>query len=84
MNVLLLAAGPSVAELADLGVARISVGGSLAYAALGALADPGRDLLSGNPRFWELAKQGRDSARASFRPDQAHAGSQEKIRLLRA
>jgi 2-methylisocitrate lyase-like PEP mutase family enzyme len=68
VNVLLLAAGPSVAELAELGVRRISVGGSLAYAALGALADAGRDLLDGSPKFWELAKQGRDSARASFQP----------------
>jgi 2-methylisocitrate lyase-like PEP mutase family enzyme len=68
VNVLLLPAGPSVAELAELGVRRISVGGSLAYAALGALADAGRELLDGGPTFWELAKQGRDSARASFQP----------------
>ncbi len=66
VNVLLLAAGPSIAELAELGVARISVGGSLAYATFGALADAGRDLLSGSPKFWELAAQGRESARASF------------------
>jgi 2-methylisocitrate lyase-like PEP mutase family enzyme len=68
VNVLLLAAGPSVAELGDLGVSRISVGGSLAYAALGALVDAGRDLRNGAPDFWELAKRGRDSARASFLP----------------
>ncbi len=66
VNVLLLAAGPSVAELGDLGVSRISVGGSLAYAALGALVDAGRDLRNGAPDFWDLAKRGRDSARASF------------------
>jgi 2-methylisocitrate lyase-like PEP mutase family enzyme len=68
VNVLLLAAGPSVAELGDLGVSRISVGGSLAYAALGALVDAARDLRNGAPGFWELAKRGRDSARASFQP----------------
>ena len=68
VNVLLLAAGPSVAELADLGVSRISVGGSLAYAALGALVDAGRELRDGAPGFWDLARRGRDSARASFQP----------------
>ena len=68
VNVLLLAAGPSVAELGDLGVSRISVGGSLAYAALGALVDAARDLRGGAADFWELAKRGRDSARASFQP----------------
>lgn len=67
VNVLLLAAGPAITELAELGVSRISVGGSLAYAALGALADAGRELRAGSPAFWELAKHGRDSARASFR-----------------
>ena len=36
---------PSVAELADLGVARISVGGAFAFAALDALAEAGRELL---------------------------------------
>jgi 2-methylisocitrate lyase-like PEP mutase family enzyme len=66
VNVLLLAAGPTIAELAELGVKRISVGGALAYATFGALENLGRDLLSGSPAFWELAKQGRDGARASF------------------
>ncbi len=66
VNVLLLAAGPSIAELAELGVRRISVGGTLAYATFGALVDAGRELLSGSPRFWDLATKGRDSARASF------------------
>jgi 2-methylisocitrate lyase-like PEP mutase family enzyme len=66
VNVLLMPGGPTVAELSDLGVRRISVGGSLAYAALGALVDAGRDLLNGTPAFWDLAKQGRDCARASF------------------
>jgi 2-methylisocitrate lyase-like PEP mutase family enzyme len=66
VNVLLLAAGPSIAELAELGVHRISVGGSLAYAAFGSLAEAGRELLAGSPKFWEMAQQGRDWARASF------------------
>jgi 2-methylisocitrate lyase-like PEP mutase family enzyme len=68
VNVLLLAAGPSVAELDELGVSRISVGGSLAYAALGALVDASRELRDGSADFWDLAKRGRDSARASFQP----------------
>lgn len=39
VNVLALTGGPSVAELADAGVGRVSVGGSFAFAALGALVE---------------------------------------------
>jgi 2-methylisocitrate lyase-like PEP mutase family enzyme len=66
VNVLLMPDGPGIAELAELGVHRISVGGSLAYAALGALVDAARDLHKGSPGYFELAKRGRDSARAAF------------------
>ena len=66
VNVLLLAKGPTITELAELGVHRISVGGTLAYAMFGALAEAGRELLAGSPTFWELAQQGRDGARAAF------------------
>ena len=41
VNVLLLAGGPSVSELAAAGVARISVGGALAWVAWGAVAAGG-------------------------------------------
>ena len=44
VNVLALRGAPTVAELADLGVARISVGGAFAYAALGALVEAAREL----------------------------------------
>jgi 2-methylisocitrate lyase-like PEP mutase family enzyme len=67
VNVLLLADGPSLSELADLGVHRVSLGGSLAYTAWGALAAAGRQLLDGRADFWSEAAVGRDIARAAFR-----------------
>jgi 2-methylisocitrate lyase-like PEP mutase family enzyme len=45
VNVLVNAATPPVAVLAELGVARISVGGAFAWVALDALAAAGRELL---------------------------------------
>jgi 2-methylisocitrate lyase-like PEP mutase family enzyme len=45
VNVLALPGVPSVPELAKLGVRRVSVGGSLAWAAYGALRDAARELL---------------------------------------
>lgn len=45
VNVLALNAAPSVPELAELGVRRVSTGGALAGAAYGALARAGRELL---------------------------------------
>ncbi|MCU1459468.1 MAG: hypothetical protein JWL73_3560 [Actinomycetia bacterium] len=45
VNVLLVPGAPAVRELGAAGVARISVGGSLAWSALGAVADSARDLL---------------------------------------
>jgi 2-methylisocitrate lyase-like PEP mutase family enzyme len=45
INVLLLPDGPSVGELAEIGVRRISTGGALAFLAYGALAAAGRELL---------------------------------------
>lgn len=72
VNVLALPGGPSVAELASAGVARVSVGGAFAYAALGALVDAGRELLAhGTYGFWSGAERGREAARAAFRRDGA-------------
>jgi 2-methylisocitrate lyase-like PEP mutase family enzyme len=69
VNVLLSPAGPTVPELADLGVARISTGGSLAYISYGAAADAARELLgAGGVEFLKAAGPGRDLARAAFRP----------------
>jgi 2-methylisocitrate lyase-like PEP mutase family enzyme len=45
VNVLLRPAGPTVAELAEAGVARITVGGAFAFAALGTLVEMAQQLL---------------------------------------
>ena len=45
VNVLALRPGPSVRELAALGVRRVSTGGALAFAAYGAAASAARELL---------------------------------------
>jgi 2-methylisocitrate lyase-like PEP mutase family enzyme len=67
VNVLAMPAAPPVAELADLGVARISVGGAFAYAALGALAEAGREFLGeGTYGFWQRAAVGREIAGQAF------------------
>lgn len=67
VNVLALPGVPSVAELAELGVARISVGSGFALAALGALVEAGRELLGeGTYSYWQLAGTGRDIARTAF------------------
>jgi 2-methylisocitrate lyase-like PEP mutase family enzyme len=67
VNVLALPGAPSVAELAELGVARISVGGAFAFTALGALVQAGRELLDqGSYGYWELARTGAAAARAAF------------------
>jgi 2-methylisocitrate lyase-like PEP mutase family enzyme len=44
VNVLAVAGAPSVSELAEAGVSRVSVGGAFAFAALGALADAATEL----------------------------------------
>ena len=67
VNVLALPSAPSVAELADFGVARVSVGGAFAFAALGALAEAGRELLDqGTYGFWARAGAGRAIAGTAF------------------
>jgi 2-methylisocitrate lyase-like PEP mutase family enzyme len=59
VNVLLLRGGPTPAELADAGVARISVGGTFAWNALTGLVDAARDLLAGDTSFLDRAGTGR-------------------------
>jgi 2-methylisocitrate lyase-like PEP mutase family enzyme len=67
VNVLALPQAPPVDELAELGVARISVGGAFAFAALGAAAEAGRELLErGTYGFWQRAGVGREAAGAAF------------------
>jgi 2-methylisocitrate lyase-like PEP mutase family enzyme len=56
VNVLVLPGVPPIAELAELGIARVSVGSGFSLAAHGALAAAGRELLeSGTYGFWEGA-----------------------------
>jgi 2-methylisocitrate lyase-like PEP mutase family enzyme len=67
VNVLALPSAPPVAALAELGVARISVGGAFAFTALGALAEAGRELLErGSYGFWTRAAVGDEIAEAAF------------------
>lgn len=67
VNVLALAAAPTVAELAELGVARISVGGAFAFAAYGALAAAAREFqTAGSYGFWDSATQGRQVTSTAF------------------
>jgi 2-methylisocitrate lyase-like PEP mutase family enzyme len=67
VNVLARPGAPPVAELAALGVARISVGGGFNGTALGAVADAARELLEqGTYSYGELAAAGRKAANAAF------------------
>jgi len=68
VNVLVLPGMPSVSELADAGVSRISVGGSIAYAAYGAAVEAGRELLeSGTYGYGETAATGAKAVREAFK-----------------
>ena len=59
VNVLALPAAPPVAELAEAGVARISIGGGFAYVAMGAVVRAANELRDhGTYGFWETAAVG--------------------------
>lgn len=64
-NVLLLPGGPSVAELAEQGVSRVSVGGAFAFTAYGALVEAAGQLRAGRVDPG-LAHSGGEAARAAF------------------
>lgn len=67
VNVLAIPSGPTVAVLADLGVARVSVGGSFAYAALDGLVTAAEELLHhGTYGYGQRAARGRDFAGQAF------------------
>jgi 2-methylisocitrate lyase-like PEP mutase family enzyme len=69
VNVLALPGAPTVAELASVGVARLSVGGAFAYVALGAVVEAAGQLQGeGTYGYWERAGAGRAAARAAFGP----------------
>jgi 2-methylisocitrate lyase-like PEP mutase family enzyme len=67
VNVLARPGAPAVAELAALGVKRVSVGGAFAFAAYAAALDAGRELLNeGTYGFTERSAVGAKAARAVF------------------
>jgi 2-methylisocitrate lyase-like PEP mutase family enzyme len=66
VNVLALAAAPPVAQLAEAGVARISIGGGFAYVAMGAVVQAARELREqGTYEFWQGAAIGAKTWRAA-------------------
>lgn len=67
VNVLIVPGGPSVPDLAEAGVARVSVGGAFHLVALGAVADAARELIEhGTHGFWETALTGRKARDAAL------------------
>ena len=67
VNVLAFAGAPAVAELADLGVARISVGGAFTFTALGALIEAARELQTeGTYGYLRTARTGRQASGEVF------------------
>jgi 2-methylisocitrate lyase-like PEP mutase family enzyme len=69
VSVLARPGGPTVPELASVGVARISVGGALCFAAIGAVVEAARELQEqGTYGFFEQTAMGFKAARAAFAP----------------
>jgi 2-methylisocitrate lyase-like PEP mutase family enzyme len=67
VNVLAMPGVPPVAELAEAGVSRISVGGAFAFAALAALVDAATELRDkGTYSFHSASAAGRAAIRAAF------------------
>jgi 2-methylisocitrate lyase-like PEP mutase family enzyme len=66
VNVLALRNGPSVRELASVGVRRVSTGGALAFAAYGALAHAGRELLESGTSEYTAGTLPPDLRKAAF------------------
>jgi 2-methylisocitrate lyase-like PEP mutase family enzyme len=67
VNVLAMAGAPPVTELAELGVARVSVGGAFAFAALGALTEAARELQNaGTYGYLSNSAIGRQTIRTAF------------------
>ena len=69
VNVLMRPDGPTVGELAAAGVARITVGGAFAFAALGAVVEAASELQTGGTASWaRLSAVGQQAATAAFPP----------------
>jgi 2-methylisocitrate lyase-like PEP mutase family enzyme len=68
VNVLCMPNGPTVPELASVGVARISVGSTFYNAAMGALVEAAREWREqGTHGFWQRAIVGANAGRSAFR-----------------
>ncbi len=68
VNVLMLPGCPPVSELAQAGVARVSVGGGFAFAAIAAVVEAARELREdGTAGYLERTTAGAAAARAAFR-----------------
>ncbi len=69
VNVLALPGCPSVDELAQIGVARVSVGGAFAFAALAGLIDAATELKNdGTYGYWERVGKAGRTIRSAFEP----------------
>ncbi|MEA2436917.1 MAG: hypothetical protein QOF65_1473 [Thermoleophilaceae bacterium] len=67
VNALAVPGAPTVPELAEIGVRRVSVGGGFAFAAAGALVAAGRELLEqGTYGFWDTARVGYQATHEAF------------------
>ena len=67
VNVLCMPNGPTVPELASVGVARISVGSTFYNAAMGALVEAAREWREqGTHGFWQRAMVGARARRSAF------------------
>ncbi len=67
VNVLMFPGGPSVPELAEAGVSRVSIGAAFAFAALGAVVEAARELREdGTSGYLDLTQVGARAARAAF------------------
>ena len=67
VNVLALPGAPPVAELAGAGVARISTGGALAFAGLGAVVEAARELREeGTYGYWPRSQAGSAAGKEAF------------------
>ncbi|HLF42657.1 MAG TPA: isocitrate lyase/phosphoenolpyruvate mutase family protein [Acidimicrobiia bacterium] len=66
INVLLLRSGPTVNQLAELGVRRLSTGGSLTFAAYGALATAARELLTSGTSTYSEGILSNNDRQAAF------------------
>jgi 2-methylisocitrate lyase-like PEP mutase family enzyme len=68
VNVLAFPGVPTVKELGDLGVGRVSIGGAFAYAAINGAAEAAREFLEhGTYNFWQQAGPGSQAAKTAFK-----------------